>query len=734
MKLRNTLILAVVVLLAGVLFYTLVVREESRITPTEDRKERAKKLLPFERDEVSAIKVVRKDGEVALERSKKKWRLVAPVQARADSSRIDSLLSDLEYLKKEGTIKEGDLPETVLAAYGLDAPRFSLSVTIGGEERTLQFGALDAQKDNVYVKLADEPTVYLTDDGILRKLDEPVEYFRERRLTELTRYDIDGLVLASREQTIELAKQEGRWRLLQPINARASRERIEDLLGKLTDLEADSFVTDKPEDLAAYGLDRPVVATTLKKGEEKVKVLFGKTLADRLNIYAKNDAETTVVTLKIDILDELGVTADDFRDRQVTHLVAANVEQLEVKLPKEVVKFRKEDDKWQFVDRAGLAIDSSAVDDFVKSVQDAQIEKFVAEEVSDPAKYGLAEPRAVITLPTSSETESFRLGAQTEELAYLQLPGEEGVVGVASDFASQVFRGTLNFRSRLMAEVKKADLEEVRIQREDALFVAEKVGNDWKLTKPVEAEADSSVINNFLYDFDFFRAEKLLGEATTAEDLKPYGLDKPSIRLTLKAVKTDGTIQEKTLLVGSEWEEGFAAKLEDAPMVFTVSESFVKKLTAELRNRSVFAFDKEKVVGLSLMLDGEKQEAAKEGGEWKLTEPADAEFNKYNLDDILDLLDDLKTERFANYRAEDLKPYGLDEPVLTATVKLPLREETLLVGAAKDEKNVYALARGSRSVFLMKKDDVEELEEGLVKKPEASEPSASSDEQTSRDE
>ncbi len=162
MKFRNTLILAVVVVVIGAFFYIFVVRPASRIRTPDEVKEEAKKVLPFERDQVESITIVRQDEELVLEKKEdEKWRLSSPVDARADSSQVSSLLTDLEYLKKEATIAEKDLPKEGVSAYGLDQPRYSLTVSLEGRERTLQFGKLDAKEENVYVKFPEETCVYV---------------------------------------------------------------------------------------------------------------------------------------------------------------------------------------------------------------------------------------------------------------------------------------------------------------------------------------------------------------------------------------------------------------------------------------------------------------------------------------------------------------------------------------------------------------------------------------------
>ena len=86
MKFRNTLILAVVVVVIGAFFYIFVVRPASRIRTPDEVKEEAKKVLPFERDQVESITIVRQDEELVLEKKEdEKWRLSSPVDARASA-------------------------------------------------------------------------------------------------------------------------------------------------------------------------------------------------------------------------------------------------------------------------------------------------------------------------------------------------------------------------------------------------------------------------------------------------------------------------------------------------------------------------------------------------------------------------------------------------------------------------------------------------------------------------
>jgi len=99
---------------------------------------RDKRIVEFETDAVQGLAVRWPDGGVVLAREGGEWRLREPIEGKADGSSVDSLLSNLSFLRATG-FEDAPPPD---AQSGLDPPALEIELTLapeqeGGEARRI---------------------------------------------------------------------------------------------------------------------------------------------------------------------------------------------------------------------------------------------------------------------------------------------------------------------------------------------------------------------------------------------------------------------------------------------------------------------------------------------------------------------------------------------------------------------------------------------------------------------
>src|SRR5215212_8280025 len=102
MNWRTTVILLVLAVGAGVYIKFF----ESKQPNTEEAARQARNVVNFEREKIDKIEITNGDDKIDIVRAGDKWRLDAPIRDQADSSIIDSLLTDLGSWEKDRTITE----------------------------------------------------------------------------------------------------------------------------------------------------------------------------------------------------------------------------------------------------------------------------------------------------------------------------------------------------------------------------------------------------------------------------------------------------------------------------------------------------------------------------------------------------------------------------------------------------------------------------------------------------
>lgn len=252
----------------------------------------------------------------------------------------------------------------------------------------------------------------------------------------------------------------------------------------------------------------------------------------------------------------------------------------------------------------------------------------------------------------------------------------------------------------------------------DTSVTLEKSGEDWKVTAPLQAAADSSNIKNIVNRLKMLKAQRLVAEkkeGQAAPPMKDYGLDAPTHKVSF----TDNGAK-KTLLLGADNPLGnssyVAVEGEDRVYLVTKAdlEVFKKDLFA-MRDKSVLTLERDQVLGVEIThRDGRRLKItrAKKDAGWQIEHPVHLPADKGVMSDMLFDLGRIKAEAFADEQGEDLKRFGLDEPVLTCklTEGGDGAVKTLLVGdtVSDNSSRVYVKRDTRPTVF--------EVEAYLVKK------------------
>ena len=298
--------------------------------PLDDLRER--RPLRFDRDGVARIELQWSGGGVTLEKQDGVWRLTAPLEGEADAETVDSLLSDLVFLRASSFL---DAPPPD-AEVGLDAPVYHVVLVDAPQEgkppmrHELAIGGL--RDGQLRVVRGAESALYLVPDDRFEQLPKTIVAFRHKTLasfiaTDAQRFELSfadpGAEGASRVVTIEGTHSEANGWTTQPDTIKedlASRIVAEVARLKAEDIAADSM---GPEELAGVGLDPPRATLrvfgkpAVEGGEapELAAVLFGVMKGGRL--YAKVPSRPMVYVLSDAIAEHVPISLESYRNHFV---------------------------------------------------------------------------------------------------------------------------------------------------------------------------------------------------------------------------------------------------------------------------------------------------------------------------------------------------------------------------------------------------------------------------------
>ena len=221
--------------------------------------------------------------------------------------------------------------------------------------------------------------------------------------------DVRSLTLAGAAQAgqpaIRLEKRNGRWVMVQPMEADADETAVESMVEEVVGANISQTEPGTPDRRKAYGLDPPQgsIEFELQNGAKHTIVLGHRDFTDT-NVYALIDSGSNVALLPGVLATRVGMSLQDLRDRRVVRWETEDVQRVEIHNAHGVIiASRKKDspDEWTLEapkEQSGKAAKSWKITDAIGGLR--------AEEVLDhpPANLlGLVAAPAVTAVLTAKD-------------------------------------------------------------------------------------------------------------------------------------------------------------------------------------------------------------------------------------------------------------------------------------------------------------------------------------------
>jgi hypothetical protein len=264
---------------------------------------RDKTVMKLDRDKIDALTVATPSRTLKFNKPAGEWRLSVPVDARADFTAVDGLVSRLNTLQMQSIAA----PTTAgLGEYGLDKPAATIQIGSGSSQATLLVGKA-AGEGAVYAKDQSRPAVLTIDASLLEDLKKDADAYRQKDLFDARSFNATGLELTRKGQTFTFEKakvknkdgqDEEKWRQVAPAAQDIEPSKLDRLLSAVTQARASSFVASPPK-----ALDPSELSVTVRSGEGRQEtVRFGPSGTDT---FAFRAGEPGAVKIDAAILDNI---------------------------------------------------------------------------------------------------------------------------------------------------------------------------------------------------------------------------------------------------------------------------------------------------------------------------------------------------------------------------------------------------------------------------------------------
>lgn len=548
-----------------------------------------------------------------------------------------------------------------------------------------------------------------------RERDKLVELFDDQELSVTRGHDRYGIKRLSNMRdakdpnaAVESEEIARHWELFQPVRDRVDEKKLEAILGAVPDIWAERFVdsTSNAADLAKYGLDKPEATVRVRKANgDTVTLLIGKSASGSLPPpeppsptaprpdsfrYAKLDGNEQIFEIKSTKLDEsLFVTLKDLRDARVARFRPEDAQRVTISHGREEIVLVKENEQWRLQKPVAASAEYGKVSDLLDKLAHLEARGDDVTDRADP-KFGLDKPAATVHIDVRedrpgnkhAETLTFVLGKRDAAKAkgYIRLDGFSRINFVDDSVFKLAERPALAYRGRNVLDSASDAIAGIDIQRGGEHFSLAQANGKWRLTAPVQADADNSKANQLAGDLGRLEAVEFVSENPKADELsKVYGLAAPAVRATLRF--SDAKKPSQTLVVGKQRPDKpeYYARLlpadskpgkESAP-VFVVKDDIWKALeqaSLAYLPLELWKTQADEIAGLTIRRAGQEFQVKRDGKNWRIVQPFAAAALAPTVEAMTKELADPRGDRYVVYAPKDLKPYGLDKPFLQVTL------------------------------------------------------------------
>ena len=332
-KIRVTIIALIVLLISAIIGYAAVDRSKTAEEAASQAEIDAMQLFRFDPDSIEEVIFDNDEGHFRITSDNGAWTLAEtdyPHEIRLNPYYINACVN---YMCDLLAVQKVDADPEKLASYGLDKPS-TVTCTGAGKSYTLYVGSASVTQEYWYVSLPDDSHIYAVDYTEGETLRGGTAYLKSRSMLEGADVSIDGFCLKKGTETVvDLSKKSGLWEMLAPYKgANINSAQVSSMLTSLTRVEYTSFETilEKPEDAAAYGLDKPAYTLTVKTGDLTEELLFAPHPDGGMYVLSKGSGQVAVLNAQTSGF--LDLSPAELLIRQLVELPYANARSLEAKV------------------------------------------------------------------------------------------------------------------------------------------------------------------------------------------------------------------------------------------------------------------------------------------------------------------------------------------------------------------------------------------------------------------
>ncbi|MFP4105384.1 MAG: DUF4340 domain-containing protein [Phycisphaerae bacterium] len=417
------------------------------VTPLQAKTDelRSRRLLPGDLDNATDVTIRTGDRTIAIKRDGLFWKMVTPFMGRAEDAAVENLLARLTMLRADS------FPDASLgtAAFGMLKPAAVITAqSPEGDPVTLTIGGQSPSGELTFVTVEGSGSVAaVKSETIAPLLKGPKQYWDRTLLSLQANEEPVKLVLDRGDVQLTLARTPaGQWRLTKPVLDATETDAVQKLLDAIAFLRAEQIehLGPNPPKKLTDALDQIKVtvhteitespATSPADTQPTTTTAPAKVTRNRHTLvlgqvgsaaYARQPGTEPIAIGRVDPEIPAAFQAE-LRDRQLWEFQPSKVTGLTLRRGEKKLSLTRDGEGWTYTADRFVKIDPAAVRQFLQTVAEMPVARFVAHNTGKLGKFGLDKPHTTLTLEIENDqTVTIELSKQTTDTGgrYVTLDG-----------------------------------------------------------------------------------------------------------------------------------------------------------------------------------------------------------------------------------------------------------------------------------------------------------------------
>ncbi|MBX3335268.1 MAG: DUF4340 domain-containing protein [Nitrospira sp.] len=351
--------------------------------------------------------------------------------------------------------------------------------------------------------------------------------------------------------------------------------------------------------------------------------------------------------------------------------------------------------KWSIIAPLQADADTREVQALIRALVTGTVTRTLDKQSSTLAAFGLEEPVTTLTIRAGGQQETLSIGdsGPLSNTLYALRASDQRVVLTTLAPKDFINKSLMTFRRKELLRFTQNDVDRVRLTYPTTEIVIANAAKGqprpaWKITYPVEAEADQNEVRSLMFRLEDLKALGII-DPGPERDTVATTLTTQKVKITLYTAGGDQSV--RLYQPDPQSGEAIAQTTSEGPL-YRINPVLIKDLTRDLFNfqdKRLLGLDSTEIAMLSVKTRGQQYVLIHQNGEWVLEDQPMMKVTQEAADLFVSRVANLPAEERVLKQSSPLAPYGLLAP------------SAEFVATGKDGKTVGKLTLGNRGGDLL---------------------------------